>query len=102
MRQCLKCITRRSQSTDECYNCPVARGCAWCSAYNYDCFGTPDKRTTFHCDMHKARVLANVYFWNNLYRKLKLDKRFAFHMPDEWALEIVSREEVDLLRNISI
>ena len=29
-------ITRRSQSTDECFYCPVAAGCSWCSAYNYE------------------------------------------------------------------
>ena len=33
--RCLNCITRRTQSTDECYYCPVAEGCSWCSAYNY-------------------------------------------------------------------
>lgn len=99
--QCLSCITRRSQSTDECFNCPIGEGCAWCSAFNYDCYNTPDKRTTFHCDMHKARVLANVYFWNILYRKLNLDKRFEFHMPDNWALEIISKEELFLLKKIS-
>ena len=29
-------ITRRSQSTDECFYCPIAKGCAWCSGYNYE------------------------------------------------------------------
>lgn len=99
--KCLTCITRRSQSTDECYFCPIAKGCAWCSAFNYDCFGTADKRTIFHCGMHKARVLANVYFWNSLYAKLELDKRFVFHMPDEWALEIINGDELALLKKIS-
>ena len=28
--ECLKCVNRRSQSTDECYYCPIAEGCAWC------------------------------------------------------------------------
>jgi len=28
-------ITRRTQSSDECYYCSVASGCAWCSAWNY-------------------------------------------------------------------
>jgi uncharacterized protein len=51
--------------------------------------------------MHKARVLANVYFWNSLYRKLNLEKRFEFHMPDEWALEIVDKDELSLLKNLS-
>jgi len=99
--KCLNCITRRSQSTDECFNCSIGKGCAWCSAFNYDYFGTADKRTTFHCDMHKARVLANVYFWNRLYDKLELDKCFEFHMPDEWALEIIDKEELSLLKNLS-
>ena len=31
----LKSITRQSQSTDECLNCPINAGCAWCSGYNY-------------------------------------------------------------------
>lgn len=40
--ECLKKIDRRTQSTDECFNCPVAEGCSWCTAYNYQVFGTPD------------------------------------------------------------
>lgn len=60
----LNSIDRRTQSTDECFNCPIAAGCAWCSAYNYQTFGTANKRATFICPMHKARALANVYYWN--------------------------------------
>ena len=60
---CFKCVTRRSQSTDECFNCPIAMGCGWCSAHNYQTFGTVNKRATFICCMHKARSLANVYYW---------------------------------------
>ena len=60
-------ITRRSQSTDECYYCSIGKGCGWCSGYNYEEFGTPNKRTTYICCMHKARVAANVYYWNKLY-----------------------------------
>ena len=41
---CLKCIDRRTQSTDECFDCPIVEGCSWCTAYNYQVFGTPDKR----------------------------------------------------------
>ena len=33
--KCLKRIDRRTQSTDECFSCPIAEGCSWCSAYNY-------------------------------------------------------------------
>ena len=45
-------ITRRSQSTNECFYCPIAAGCAWCSGYNYEEFGTPNKRATYICCMH--------------------------------------------------
>ena len=27
--KCLTCLTRKSQSTDECFNCPIAQGCSW-------------------------------------------------------------------------
>ena len=60
-------ITRRSQSTDKCFYCPVAKGCSWCSAYNYEEFGTVNKRATYICQMHQAMAAANVYHWNRLY-----------------------------------
>ena len=98
---CLNCITRRSQSTDECYNCPIAKGCSWCSAYNYQETGTPNKRVTYICDMHKARSLANVYYWNTWYRKQGKKERFKMYCPKEWALEIISEEEYNNLIKIS-
>ncbi len=55
-------ITRKEQSTEECFNCEVASGCGWCSGYNYEELGTPKKRLTYICKMHKARVKANKYF----------------------------------------
>lgn len=67
-------ITRRSQSTDECFYCQVAKGCAWCSAYNYEETGSVNQRVTYTCIMHKATALANVYYWNKLYKKLNLNK----------------------------
>ena len=76
-------ITRRSQSTDECFYCPIAAGCAWCSAYNYEIYGTPDKRATFICIMHKARALANVYYWNKLYHHLNIDKEFKNYLSEK-------------------
>jgi radical SAM peptide maturase (CXXX-repeat target family) len=98
---CLNCITRRSQSTDECFYCPIAKGCSWCSAYNFQETGSPNKRVTYICDMHKARSLANVYYWNSWYRKKNKDERFEMHCPKEWALEIVSEEEYNKLINLS-
>ena len=52
----LKGITRQSQSEQRCLECPIASGCAWCTAYNYERTGTPDKRVTYICNMHQARV----------------------------------------------
>lgn len=97
----LKKITRRSQSTDECWNCPIASGCSWCSAYNYQETGTPDKRVTYICIMHKARVLATSYYWNKRFRKFNDEERFALTIPDEWALPIVGEKELEMLKRIA-
>jgi uncharacterized protein len=98
---CLTCITRESQSTNECFNCPIASGCAWCSGYNYDVFGTPDKRATFICIMHKARVMANTYFWNKLYKEDGLEKRLEMNIPKEWALQIIDEAEYEMLLELA-
>ncbi len=97
----LKKIDRRTQSTDECFYCPIAEGCSWCTAYNYQIFGTPDARATFICVMHKARALANLYFWNSYYRQQGISKRMVNHVPDEWALEIISEKELLKLKELS-
>lgn len=70
----LRQITLSSQSTEECIKCKIGAGCAWCSGYNYDVFGTPNKRATFICKMHKVRVLANEYYYNRLANVLDLDE----------------------------
>lgn len=68
-------LDRCTQSTDECINCEVAEGCAWCQGENYDAADTPTiyQRSMAICLMHKARVRANNYYWNRLFRKLELD-----------------------------
>ena len=93
-------VTRRIQSTDECFNCPIAEGCAWCSAYNYEKFGTVRKRATFICPMHKATALANAYYWNLVYIKEHDARRFKIWLPEEKALEIISKEEWDTLKTL--
>lgn len=67
-------LDRCTQSSDECINCEVAEGCAWCQGENYDAAETNTifQRSTAICKMHKARVRANNYYWNKLYRKLEL------------------------------
>lgn len=68
-------LDRCTQSTQECIDCEVAAGCAWCQGENYDAADTPTafQRATAICKMHKARVRANNYYWNKLYRKLELE-----------------------------
>ena len=69
-------LDRTTQSTEECLNCEVASGCAWCQGENYDAAETHTvyQRATAICKMHKARVRANNYYWNKLFRKLKLQE----------------------------
>lgn len=68
-------LDRCTQSSQECIDCEVAEGCAWCQGENYDAAETPTayQRATAICKMHKARVRANNYYWNKLYRKLELE-----------------------------
>lgn len=68
-------LDRCTQSPQECIDCEVASGCAWCQGENYDAAETPTifQRATAICKMHKARVRANNYYWNKLYRKLELE-----------------------------
>lgn len=67
-------LDRCTQSPQECIDCEVASGCAWCQGENYDAAETPTiyQRAIAICKMHKARVRANNYYWNKLYRKLEL------------------------------
>lgn len=89
--KCMECVTRKSQSTDECWSCPIASGCGWCSAYNYECFGTLNKRATYICCMHKARSLATYYYWK------RRGEDVVLHCPKEWAIEIIGEEEYNNL-----
>ena len=68
-------LNRIVQSPQKCIECEVASGCAWCQGENYDAAksNTIYERSTAICLMHKARVRANNYYWNKLYRKLELE-----------------------------
>lgn len=102
LKQDLKKITRQSQSTQECLDCPISSGCGWCSAWNYQLYGTPNKRCTYICSMHKARSLANVYYWNKYYKKNNIDKHFKMHLPKDEALKFISEDEYNILLQLSI
>ena len=55
----------KSQSPLECLKCEVASDCAFCTAHNYDAADTATvfQRSVTNCNMHKANVRANEYFW---------------------------------------
>jgi uncharacterized protein len=63
-------LDRWTQSPAECMECQVNGGCAWCQGANYD-FAETDtiyQRATYICQMHKARVRANEYYWERFHR----------------------------------
>lgn len=97
----MQSISRRSQTTDKCFWCPISKGCAYCSAYNYQLFGTPDKRTTTTCGMHTAASLAAVYYWNKVMEKHNDSERYVMMAPKEWAVPIIGEEEYDKLLKLS-
>jgi hypothetical protein len=45
--------------------------------------------------------LANVYYWNSLYKYLDIDKVFKMYLPKEKALKIISEDEYNYLLNLS-
>lgn len=83
-------LDRCTQSTDECIDCEVAGGCAWCQGENYDAAKTNTvfQRATAICKMHKARVRANNYYWNKLYRKLELEGQSKEGLPSSTQINI--------------
>jgi uncharacterized protein len=64
-------LDRTTQSPQECIDCEVASGCAWCQGENYDAAFTDTiyQRSVAICKMHKARVRANNYYWHKLRMK---------------------------------
>ena len=94
-------ITMYSQSEKKCIDCPVSNGCGWCSALNYQMFGSVNKRATYICDMHKARVLANYYFQNKIYNKHSIGKRIPIMLDKKDALNYIDEKEYNLLVDLS-
>ena len=93
----LDSITLTSQSTEECIHCPVATGCGWCSGYNYECTGTPNKRITHICLAHKARVLAACYYYNKRFCTLGDCAPKPIHLPRAEAESLIGKAAADEL-----
>lgn len=100
----LDSITRRSQTNDICWECPIASNCAGCLALGHTVYGTPNKRASFICIQHIAEHLACVYYFNLMNIKhpewdLPVRKLMT---PDEWNLLVLSKEELNILKAIEI
>lgn len=98
----LLAITRQSQSTEECLSCPVSRGCAWCSGFNYEIFGTANRRATYICPMHKARALGNYYYYNKGHMLSGESERMKICLSEEDALRFIPKEEWNMLKELSL
>lgn len=101
LMKCMNCVTRRTQTSDKCFYCPIAAGCSDCAAYNYQVNGTVHSKATYICIMHQARALANVYFWNKLWRLGKYKKPMLCYVPKEWAVPIIGEDEYNMLIELS-
>ena len=97
----MKNINRRSQSSDKCFWCPIARGCGWCSALNYQMYGTPNKRGDTICVMHTASALASNYYWNKVLEKSNSSERLPLYVPKEWAINIIGEDKYNEILSLS-
>ena len=96
----LNSITVTSQSDNECITCPIAKHCGWCTAWNYDYYGTPNKRFKGICNTHIARVLANAVYYNLIFKKLNLPVTLKLNVPEEMALRIIDKEEYEYVKSL--
>ena len=98
----LDSITRQSQSPEKCLTCPIARGCGWCSAYNYEVTGTPNKRVTYICPMHQARVMAMAYYHNKIRLLDPTEEPYPtqLNIPESWAVDIIGEDEYKALLDV--
>ena len=45
-------------------------------------------------------VYQNEIWFDNVYRKNNMNKRMKNYVPDEWALEIISESELNMLKEL--
>lgn len=100
--QALAKVSRKMQTAGtKCDGCPIAQGCGDCAGYSYEVLGDIGKRTTFTCDMHIARVLAQVYYRNLANKKSGIKKPLPMNCPKDWTEGIISEEEYLRLEEIA-
>lgn len=103
--ECLNKVNRKTQCTgdaEKCFDCPIAEGCSDCAAYNYQVTGRLESKAIYICCMHKARALANAYFWNKWYQVTDQKKVFKIYIPEDWALEIIDKDEWEALKEMEV
>ena len=96
MRSAIACNT----NPQVCKECPIAAGCNDCLAYCYEVQGHFAKILSL-CDMHKARYLANVYFWNMYYMLKGYPQYMLIVLPLSECLKYVDEKELGLLLDVS-
>lgn len=97
----LHAVTRTTSSDNECINCHIAQGCGCCIAWNYQKNHDVCKRAKGICWMHRARTLANVYYWNKYYQLFHINKTFPMYLSRDIATKIILNEDYDKLLLIS-
>lgn len=89
-------LTCETQSDNECLECEIAEGCAWCQGHCYDSTNgeTNYVKAKYICKMHKARYRANEYYWGRLreeYNIIREDrepkKRYLYFIMDDACVE---------------
>jgi len=70
-------LDRITQSKQECLDCEIASGCALCVGLDYDDADTDTiyQRAVHICDMHKARVRANDYYWERMKNEKGIERQ---------------------------
>lgn len=103
IRKILESINRRTKNDDECFYCPIASGCADCEAWNYQSAGGKfNIKSKNICWMHRARALANYYYWNKYYKQNNINKKMNIYIEKEKALCIINEDEWDKLNQLLI
>ncbi|MCL2717961.1 MAG: radical SAM peptide maturase, CXXX-repeat target family [Lachnospiraceae bacterium] len=82
-------------SPQKCLDCMINSECSYCAGYNYD---ASEKDTLFDrevsiCEMHKARVRANRYYWARLYNEHGI-RRMGYRKPEKFMFFLLSVDSI--------
>ena len=82
-------------SPQKCIDCMINSDCAYCAGYNYDisCNDTLFDRALYICEMHKARVRANRYYWARLYNEHGI-QRLGYRKPENFLYFMLAENSI--------